>query len=170
MTSLSGPDTANVAMHVTMPILDGIPLRELAALRRDESVAFARFQRALRKGILERSSNESAEDAAERVQLEVLEPALDDIETRLNAAARSSSRQVTDALSVGAASVVVGLMTGVPLVSELGVAAAISSLPSTRRPAREARADVELHDMYFLWSLEERRALRKPVNPASHRR
>ncbi|WP_143263971.1 hypothetical protein [Amycolatopsis kentuckyensis] len=154
----AGSFADEVAVEIGVPILNGVSASDLLKIREDEMDAFERFRSALRAGI-----NEAIAKGGEGLGLgqvgagiveEFISPALHDIDQRLNVARKVMARKSATNISIGAAVLVVGLISGIPLLLPAGVALG-SAIPGVHLAKYfEEKGQVELSDMYFLWKLQ----------------
>jgi len=158
-TMFSGPKSefiiSETALNIYLPVLDGIPLRDIIRLRRDEHDHFVKFQSALRAGIKKQLSDSRADPlrAAQEVQREIIEPSLSDINMRLCAAEKSLSKKISLGVGVGSTLTMIGALASTPLIIGSGLAVAATAVASAQNYI-ESKKDIELSDMYFLWLLE----------------
>jgi hypothetical protein len=148
---------AEVALELSLPVLEGVPAAELLKVRRDEALSFERFRHSLRAAIQERLSNVqggSSAEVASSVAEEVINPALNDIQQRLGAAQELLAKKSAVSLGLGAISTTIGLIAGMPLLLPAGVAWGL--LPGQHyMKYLEEKRDIQLSDMYFLWRQEQ---------------
>jgi hypothetical protein len=148
------------AMKLYLPVLEGLPVRDIICLRKDEYEHFEKFQLALRTAIkaqLAEAGNDPERAAAE-VQREIIDPAISDIHLRLRAAESSLTKKISVSISVGSAVTVVGAVGAIPPVMGTligtGLAAGATSIAALHTYF-DRKKDIELSDMYFLWLLEK---------------
>jgi len=150
-------DVPSVALRLPLPVIHGLPARDVVKLREDERPHFDRFQAALKNAIREqisRDSNRPAGDIARDVQEEFIRPALADIERSLKSSKRVLAKKTSLTLSVGSVAVTVGALTSVPLMLSAGVGAAFGmSLSGLSRNVEET-GGIEMSDVYFLWKAQ----------------
>jgi hypothetical protein len=148
---------AEVALELSLPVLQGVPAAELIKVRRDEALSFERFRSSLRGAIQERLSNaqgRSSAEVASSVVDDVVNPALNEIQQRLGAAQELLAKKSAVSLGLGATSTTIGLIAGMPLLLPAGVAWAL--LPGQHyMKYLEEKRDIQLSDMYFLWRQEQ---------------
>jgi hypothetical protein len=133
---------------------------ELIRVRREEALSFERFRESLRLAIQDRLKTSQAAPAqlATEIVDDVVNPALNDIQQRLNAAREILAKKSAISIGVGAISTTVGLIAGMPLLLPAGVAWAL--LPGQHyMKYLEEKREIELSGMYFLWR-QEHAALR----------
>lgn len=157
---------AEVALNLSLPVLEGVPAAELVKVRKDEAMSFERFRHSLRVAIRERLSNVQASSSAEMASSvvdDVINPALNDIQQRLGAAQDLLTRKSMVSLAVGSISTTIGLIAGIPLLLPAGAAWAL--LPGHHyMKYLEEKREIQLSDMYFLWRQEQ------AVSHRGHRR
>jgi len=150
--------TSDVALHLNLPIIDGIHIKDLLHLRTDEKPFFDKFRAALSKAIEEQiQKNDSAppQVVARAVIRENIEPALADIEARLKVNHRKLSSKIGASLAVGTIVTSAGLIGSLPLLIDTGVVAMAASLPHIYKYFDDYGDNVQLSDMYFLWKAKK---------------
>ena len=150
---------AEVAFNLDLPVLDGLPLRELLALRQSESDAFVKFQdsltRAIKEGIKSASPSEDANDIASEIRADVIDPALHEIRQRLTAAKGVLQKTHRYNIALAGLSTMCGFVGApVSLATGFGIAATVGAVAVESKLISEKR-DVALSDMYFLWRATE---------------
>ncbi|MEV6527715.1 hypothetical protein AB0M43_37920 [Longispora sp. NPDC051575] len=156
--TMSGKQVANeadVAMALQLPALEGVPLKELLRIRKDEALSFDRFRVAMRSAIKERLRGEeelSSEAIAREIREDIVEPALLEIESKLKAARKVLIRKSGASVAVTSIATVVGLMAHMPLLLPAGIAAGMTPAVHYSKYLEEVR-DLEVHELYFLWRL-----------------
>lgn len=146
-----------VAFRLQFPILDGVPIATLLKMRRDDADLFARLQTRLRAAIIEQVGAQprasSADDLADQIRRDMVEPELRRIRGRLRASAAVLTRKSAVGVALGSLITTCGIIAGAPpYASVLGGAAAIAA--STHNAAGkhiEEKRDIELEDLYFIW-------------------
>ena len=150
------PQVADVALELSLPILDGIPLKELLTIRDGERAQFQRFRAALRTAMEERlavaKEGDDPADIADAIVRDLVEPELAGIQVRLEAAARAMRRKSAIGLGVGSVVATVGTLLGVPLVLGAGIATATTIQPIYAY--FDEGQKIESEDMYFLWKVQ----------------
>jgi hypothetical protein len=142
---------ADIAFDLRLPVLNGVPIRDIVKIRQDEQECFLKFQHALTTAIKARiADGDSSEAAAERISNDIIEPALIDIAARLRSARKTLRKKIGVGVGIGALVTTAGCLAGVPLVVGTGVVAAGTSVPSLQK-FFDSKGSVELSDMYFLW-------------------
>lgn len=147
----------DVAARIKIPSLEGLPLKDLIALRDQEHDHFEKYRAVLREAIsetLEKSETDSPERVAEIVWQNRVKPAVADINRKIAANNRSFSAKLAAAAAVGAISGAVGAVAGLPWLVGIGLVAAGTPLPQYFK-AREERQKIEVEDMYFLWKVAQ---------------
>jgi hypothetical protein len=150
----------DVAYELALPVLEGLPLKDIIRVRNEQWTGFEAFRLALRTAIRERVStadSESAQQIAQEIANDVIEPALNNISRRLAAAHKTMNRKIWLHGGVGLAVATVGLLACIPLISAAGMGAVGLGLPHVDKYFDELH-DIELEDMYFLWGMETRHA------------
>jgi len=151
---------ANAAFELDLPVLDGIPVQTLMKLRRDEEHSFQRFRTALRRAMKEQINNSSgstAKQISEQVRLDLIEPELQNIRSRLKAAQNALTRKSAVGVFLGGLVTTCGVLAGIPV--PISIAAGVGTVASTEGSAAakyiDDRQTVALSDMYFLWKASE---------------
>lgn len=154
----SHPTESDVALYLNLPVIDGIAIRDLLALREDEAPYFERFRDALRKAIeeqIEKNDSQAPQVVAQSVVREYINPTLADIDAMLKANQKKLSRKIGASLAVGTAVTSAGLIGTLPLLVATGVAAMATSLPQIYQYFDDYGEKVELNDMFFLWKAKK---------------
>jgi hypothetical protein len=150
-------DEALVAFQMDLPILQGVDPEILLKIRHDERDHFDAFRNSLRTAINERLRESAATDPkgiAQEIRSDVIDPALNDIERRLNAARSALLRKGAVSVGVGALATTCGLLTANPILIGSGFATAMTTVAHVNKYIEEDR-DVSLSDMYFLWRAQK---------------
>lgn len=147
----------DVAFNLRLPILSRLPIKEVISVRKHERDAFEKFQMALLKAIRERidAGEDDSGTIAREIQTEVIQPELNDIARRLKMARSILGKKGAVSASSGIAIASAGLLSGVPLVASLEIAAVGTTVPAAHKYLDDKGA-VTLSDMYFLWCLEKK--------------
>jgi len=148
----------DVAIKLSLPILEGISARDLIQLRREEGAAFERFRIALRTAIKERvDASEAAapHQVANEIIDDILRPAVWDIGQRLHVARKALARKSAVNVAVSAAAVMIGLRAGIPLLLPAGITAGLGAPTVHYTKHLDTTSEIELSDMYFLWKLQK---------------
>lgn len=161
---------ADIAFNLNLPVVDGLPVKELLALRDAEQDAFEAFRDSLNRAFKERLTIAEATDAdadsiAREIQMDVVDPSLHKIEQRLHAAQRVLHRKHLYNIGMAGLATVCGIFGEVPLASALGVAAVVGGVAAESKLTEEKR-DVSLEDMYFLWQAKEHAQRRNGASKA----
>lgn len=153
----SSLNESSVAFELGLPIISGIPIRELIKIREDEYLAFEKFRRALEVAMTEKisiaSTGDSAADIAAELMLDLIVPSLNEIEHRLQKAQEVLAKKSALHIALGAATISVGALAAMPLLLPIGITAALFSATHYAKYLDEKR-DIELSDMYFIWRLQ----------------
>ena len=146
---------ATTAMELYLPVLEGLPVRDIIRLRKDEYEHFMKFQLALRAAIKAqlREIGNDPERAAAEVQREIIDPAISDIHLRLSAEKVLWQRSKLKHRRCSAVTVI-GAIEAIPLIIGTGLAAAATTVAAFHTYF-DRKKDIELSDMYFLWLLEK---------------
>lgn len=154
----AGLEDAEVAFNLELPILKGISPENLLKIRRDEHLHFEKFRQSLRLAIrerLENASGEKADEIADEIRRDVINPSLSDIELRLKAAKKAVAKKAGLGLTLGALVTTCGLLTLNPVIMGIGITTAVGgAVPAGHKFIEETR-DIELSDMYFLWQAQK---------------
>ncbi|GIH93924.1 hypothetical protein ACFFMN_15765 [Planobispora siamensis] len=151
-------DEVAVALDLSLPSIEGIPLSDLIKLREDEEPYFENFRRALREAIrsqIDKRGSAAPKDIARAVESEYIIPALADIERRLRVSRRALATKTGASVALGSTITSVGLIGSIPLIIATGVAAAATSLTHIYKYYDDL-GPVQLSDMYFLWNVKRR--------------
>jgi hypothetical protein len=153
-------DVADVAFELAIPVADNVSVENLIRIRKSEKPSFERFQSSLRQAIDERLRHSGSGDpatVAREIRETVIEPGVREIRDKLQAAKALAFKSGALGAAMGTAAATVGLMSpiaagalGVPLAAG-GVLMAGGSVVKASTSYLEARRDVSLSDMYFLW-------------------
>jgi hypothetical protein len=159
----SGPDERIVALNLRLPVLRNAPVKEILRFRDDNQASFEVFRAALRDAIrrqikeLSESDNPvSAEEVANAVVAEELEPKLSEIKLQLGGVKKSLGRKLGDNIVVAGAIVDVGLLEHIPAVIAVTAAAAATSVAEIINKRRDDQQEIQNHDLYFLWKAQLR--------------
>jgi hypothetical protein len=93
-------------------------------------------------------------EISQEIRRDVIDPALNGIERRLNAARSALLRKGAVSVGVGALATTCGLLTANPLLIGSGFATAMTTVAHVNKYIEEDR-DVSLSDMYFLWRAQK---------------
>lgn len=147
---------AQVAFNLSLPVLEGISIKQLIDIRREEKAHFDRFRYNLRLAIRERLKINQEGDPtklAHEIQTDLVEPELAKITVRLNAARTVLAKKSVSNLVVAGFATIVGSYFGLPVVGlALGAALSVGPLHSYFDQVK----DIENSDMFFLWKAESR--------------
>lgn len=145
-----------VALHLPLPVIEGLSTKDIIKLREDERPAFDRFQSALTHAIHEHMVKMQGEDAriiARTVVEEYVRPELADIERRLTAIKKAMTSKTGFTIAVGTTLATVGILDAIPLIVTTGAAAAATALSHVNKYIDDKTA-IQLSDMYFLWQAQ----------------
>ncbi|MGW0088248.1 hypothetical protein ACWDWS_04435 [Streptomyces sp. NPDC003328] len=148
-----------VALQLPLPVMHGMPSRDIIKMRADMRPHFDRFQHALTLAIreqIDRDPERENPDIAKSVAEEFIRPAFAEIERNLIATKRSFSVKVGASMAVGSTVASVGLLSSVPLVVGAGLAAIGVTLSGLHKHVDD-RKDVTTSDIYFLWKASKGR-------------
>jgi hypothetical protein len=149
------PDSTSaeeVAFNLDLPILDGLPIRELLALRESEGDAFEGFRDSLTMAIKARLATEHGDPAevAREVQADVITPALHRIDRRLHAAEGVLRKNHRYNIAVAGLATFCGVFTS-PDVASVILAAGLTGAAIVESQFTSEKRDIAMEDMYFLW-------------------
>jgi hypothetical protein len=145
------------ALHVRLPVLEGLGAADLIRLREDNRDHFVRFRAALAEAIREQAAaaeTEAPDRIAARVVRDYVEPELSRISVDFGAARKLLAKKAAIDAGVAVVSTTIGMLTGMPLV--LGTAVAASSSVVHLKKYFDKASEIELSDAYFLWRARKR--------------
>jgi len=151
------PQVEDIAFNLTLPVSQGATIASLIRLRHEEAEAFERFQRSLKKALLEkvRSGASDVEKVSREVQEDLIEPELRKIKDRLAGGRWLATRSSAAGVALGTATAAVGLLSATPFGTGVAIGGAVALAGASVTRAVEGylttRRDVMLSDMYFLW-------------------
>jgi hypothetical protein len=155
-----GITPADVLMNLRLPILSGLKPWDLIDIRREEGQYFANFRDSLLQAIKERlklSEYDSANEVAEEIRLDLIEPQLNQISLRLKAAQNTLSKKSAIGLVLGSLGTTCGILAG--LAPEAAVAGgttmALGCTGAATAKYLDDTKDISLNDMFFLWKARE---------------
>lgn len=167
---------AEVAFHLQLPVVEGLGVKDLLALREAEGDAFDAFRVALNQAMSERLKEDGSKDPAKiasEIEDELLEPTLVDLRSRLAAAEKALGRKHLVHASLAGLATVCGLL-GEPTVATGLLAGAATSATKAEFDAIEKRGEVESNNMYFLWKVDhavrEQKASQKASRKSNRKR
>lgn len=156
-------DDRAVALNLRLPVLRNAPVKEILRFRDDNQASFEVFRAALRDAIRKQIKEQSesgdpisAEEVANSVVAEYLNPELAKIKVQLGGAKKTLARKFGDNITVAGAAVGVGLMEHIPVVFTFTAAAAAASVADIINKRRDDQQKIENHDLYFLWKAQTR--------------
>jgi hypothetical protein len=147
---------ADVVFQLQLPVLEGIPTRDLIAIRQKESEYFENFRTALRRAAQERISlvpSATSAAIADQVKTDIVDPELAKIKTRLAASESSLVRKVGVGLFLGAVATTCGILFPLSPAAALsaGTGTALTATAAAALKHLDTKEEVSLSDMYFLW-------------------
>jgi hypothetical protein len=151
------PDPASVALHVSFPTLENVPINELIAIRSTNQDAFIAFRNAITRAAREMSANNGAlnhKELSNRITLDVIEPELANLNQRLRSAKRSLTRKAATTIVLSSVGTLCAASLGLfpaAAIGALGTAAAISNISKDVSKYIDEKREIELSDMYFIW-------------------
>jgi hypothetical protein len=151
---------AEVAFNLVLPIVDGLPVKELLALRESEGDAFEGFRDSLTAAIREQLSAADREadnpgDLARELQVDIIDPALHRIQRRLHAAEGVLRKNHRYNIAMAGLATLCGIFTSADIAAAIA-AAALTGTGVVEYQYTSERRDIALEDMYFLWTAQER--------------
>lgn len=142
---------AEVAFELQLPVLEGVPVRTLIELRKDDDAGFRSFRDALRAAIRERNQTKgSAADVADEIRKDVIDPALTKIDRNLRVIEEKLSRKHNITTGVAAMATTCGLLGLSPLAEAL-VGGCVAAGLATEHKYAEEKSELSTDDLYFLW-------------------
>ena len=160
----NAPSESDVALALDLPILTGVPPHEAMKIRKNEAASFERFKLAIRTAIRERTDpagNVTTDDVAAQIIGDVITPSLNEIGDILDKSRSVLNRKVGSTVALGSVLTITGLVFHLPLLLPAGLALwGGGTVPPTHKYFEESK-DVQLKDMYFLWSREVEARRRK---------
>jgi hypothetical protein len=150
------PSAAQVMFDLELPVVDGLDIKTLIRLREEEREHFERFRIALRVAANARLDDGDGDPAAAalKIQQEVIDPALSDINVRLKVAAEVATQKTRGTTRLGAALIACGVYFGEPTITAAGIVAAGASVQATMKKVDDV-GQARLSDMFFLWQAQE---------------
>jgi hypothetical protein len=150
------PSPADVAFALELPVLTGVSIEALLRIRADEQDSFYQFRDSLHLAIKERLRtlpSHTAGQIADEIRMDVIDPELRNIRSKLSSANRILARKTTLGIGLGTLSTICGLIAGAaPAAATAAGVAALSAAAMTGGFKQiEQNEDVRLSDMYFLW-------------------
>jgi hypothetical protein len=159
----------DVAFNLSLPVVDGLPVKELLAVRAAEQDAFETFRDSLTRAIKERlasgGDSEPADKIAGEIQEDVIEPALHEIKRRLHVAENALVKSHRYNIVVAGLATVCGLIGALPLAIPLAVGAVAGAVTVESKFISDKK-NISLSDMYFLWQAKEHADERRSRSPA----
>ena len=155
LSRVRGPATvASVAFALELPVLRNVTTAELIKIRQDEGEYFERFRLSLRTAMREQlraRPGAKPDEVAREIQMEIIEPNLAEIRSRLSAAERTLARSSFASVALGTLVTICGLLVGSAPAALVGLAAVTEGLAVPAQQYFGKRGEIELSDMYFLW-------------------
>jgi hypothetical protein len=147
---------AEVAFDVRLPVLEGVSIADLIALRDDERPCFERFRARLRTAIQERlaiATSERSLELGREIVRDVIDPEVRHIEERLRLSATTLTTKAAVGVGLGAVVTTCGLIAGATAGASVlaGVGAVAAAGIQAAGKDLDERREIELSDMYFLW-------------------
>jgi hypothetical protein len=153
----NSPTPSNIAFRIDFPSLENVSIRDLLAIRAENGDSFLSFRNSLSRVAVEMSANcqnSDYEQIAERIKMDIIEPELLKLRTRLASARKALGRK--SAATVGLAAIGTLCATSFGLIPTLAsgaisTAAALSNLSKDISKYIDEAQIIETSDMYFLW-------------------
>jgi hypothetical protein len=149
----------NVALELRLPVLDGMPVRELLRFRDAEYDHFLLFRRRLQEIITAKLQvvppHDDARRVAQMVVRDAIEPELAHLRIRMKAARSVLKRTAGFGVGVGAIIAGFGTWFGIPPMETLGAATGAAVGTGIQQKFAERTNDMQLDPMYFLWRVYE---------------
>ena len=160
LRQIRGVTAEEVLFNLNLPVLDGLQPWDLIDIRREEGAYFATFRDSLLMAARERlkeNAFDSGSKVAEEIRLDIIEPELNQITARLQAAQSTLSRKSAVGLVLGSLSTTCGLLAGFgPSVAAVsGTAVAITCTGTATAKYLDDLKDISLNNMFFLWKARE---------------
>jgi hypothetical protein len=154
------PSVEDVVFQLQLPVLEGIPARDLIAIRLKESEYFENFRDALRRAARERiglGPDISATLIADEIRTDLVEPELARIKARLAASESTLAKKVGVGLFLGTVATTCGVLYGLTpeMAISAGTGTAITATAVAGLKHLDSKEEVSLNDMYFLWRAAE---------------
>lgn len=165
----SAPSVEDALFRLELPVIDGVPTRELIAIRNENGQYFDAFQLALKNAandlIANAADEATPESIARQIESDVIEPELIQIRRKLRVAADSLTIKSAVGFPVGALGTIVGLLDKLPaaatvLASTVAVGG-LAALLTDYKKYVDDKSGVRMYDMYFLWEAERVAAKRR---------
>ena len=158
-TPAAAPSVQDALFELDLPVINGVPAKDLIKIRHDKWQYFDAFRIALRTAANELIANApdgtQAADIARQIEDDLIEPELVKIRRELRISADLITRKSAVSLPVGALATTIGLLDKVPLAA-MGVGAVVAAASMTsflidyKKYVDDKRGILE-RDMYFLW-------------------
>jgi hypothetical protein len=144
---------AEVAFNLVLPVVDGLSVKELLALRESEGDAFEGFRASLTQAIKERLKVADAVttdigDLAHELQVDVIDPALHRIQRRLRAAEGVLRKNHRYNIAIAGLATICGAFTS-PDIATAVAAVALTGAGLVESQFTSEKRDIALEDMYF---------------------
>jgi hypothetical protein len=156
---MGAPSVQDALFELDLPVLYGVPAKDLIKIRQDKWQYFDAFRIALRSAANEFIANApdgaQAADIARQIEDDLIEPELVKIRRELRVSADILTRKSAVSMPVGALATTIGLLDKVPLVAAgsgaiVAAASMASFLIDYKKYVDDKRGVLE-RDMYFLW-------------------
>jgi hypothetical protein len=161
-------ETAKACETLThsIPMFAGLPLHEIAQLRKEEPDAFIRYRNALGGIVRDHVQNPKGmtEKDAKGLYADWLKPELDGLEVAAHGAWKTGAARLAQKVAVTAAVVALGVYTNVlsaevaTVLKALGLTYLVSTADAAIAESRAASATVKKHSLYFLLRAKRRQA------------
>lgn len=163
------PSAEDVLFSLDLPVIRGIPARELIAIRNQNWQYFNAFQLAVRSAandlIANATDEATATSVARQIESDVIEPELIRIRRNLRIAADSLTVKSAVGFPLSALGTAIGLLDQLPtaatvMASTVAVAGLAAFLSDYKKYVDE-KGGVRASDMYFLWEAQRVAARRR---------
>lgn len=147
----------DVALRLSLPIMEGIQSKELLRLRDDGADEFEVFRRALKVAIGEQISafpHDDSAQVAEAVRNDVVNPALAGISRKVTTSSRLFRSRSEASVLIGGLVTTIGLFACAPIVVP-GIVLAIGGVTAGVTDFLKERREVEMSDLHFLWQVSD---------------
>lgn len=154
----------NVALALDLPILTDVPPKDAMKIRAAEGGSFDRFRDALRAGMndaVAASGDSPSSGVAADIINDVIGPSLREVDDAMVKSQNLLNKKVATSVGLGTVLTIAGLAFNAPLLLPAGIAIfGGTTLQAVHKYFEESR-DIQLKDMYFLWSREVQARYRK---------
>lgn len=155
----SSVSPSEVAFKLVLPVVDGLPVKELLALRESENDAFEGFRDSLTEAIKEglvgpEGAVEDVDALADELRGDLIDPALHRIQRRLRAAEGLLRKNYRYNIALAGLATICGIFTS-PDIATAVAAVAMTGTGVVEAQFASEKRDIALDNMYFLWKAKE---------------